>query len=80
MVCRDVGFGKTEVALRAGVMKCILSGKQAVILVPTTGLARQHYLTAIQRFSGYPVKIEFISVIRHPLSRKNSATAAKWHH
>lgn len=60
LLCGDVGFGKTEVALRA-VMKCILAGKQAAILVPTTVLARQHYLTALQRFAGYPVKIELIS-------------------
>ena len=60
LLCGDVGFGKTEVALRA-VMKCVLAGKQAAILVPTTVLARQHYLTAVQRFAGYPVKIELIS-------------------
>lgn len=60
LLCGDVGFGKTEVALRA-VMKCILAGKQAAILVPTTVLARQHYLTAVQRFAGYPVKIELLS-------------------
>ncbi len=60
LLCGDVGFGKTEVALRA-VMKCILAGKQAAILVPTTVLARQHYLTAKSRFSGYPLKIELLS-------------------
>ncbi len=53
LLCGDVGFGKTEVALRA-VMKCVLAGKQAAILVPTTVLARQHYLTALQRFQGHP--------------------------
>ncbi|MCD8356196.1 MAG: transcription-repair coupling factor [Clostridia bacterium] len=60
LLCGDVGFGKTEVALRA-VMKCVLGGKQAAILVPTTVLARQHYLTCITRFSGWPVKIEMLS-------------------
>ena len=60
LLCGDVGFGKTEVALRA-VMKCILAGKQAAILVPTTVLARQHFLTAQNRFAGYPIKIELIS-------------------
>lgn len=60
LLCGDVGFGKTEVALRA-VMKCVLAGKQAAILVPTTVLARQHFLTAQSRFAGYPVKIELIS-------------------
>ena len=63
LLCGDVGFGKTEVAFRA-VMKCILSGKQAAILVPTTVLARQHYLSACQRFSGYPVKVEMMSRYR----------------
>ena len=65
LLCGDVGFGKTEVAFRA-IMKCMLSNKQAAILVPTTVLARQHYLTALQRFSGYPVKIEMMSRYRTP--------------
>ncbi len=60
LLCGDVGFGKTEVAFRA-VMKCILDGKQAAILVPTTVLAQQHYQTALQRFFGFPVEIESIS-------------------
>ena len=60
LLCGDVGFGKTEVALRA-VMKCVLSGKQAAILVPTTVLAQQHYQTALQRFFGFPVNIAVIS-------------------
>ncbi len=63
LLCGDVGFGKTEVALRA-VMKCVLGNKQAAILVPTTVLARQHYLTASARFSGYPIKIELLSRYR----------------
>ncbi|RKJ75122.1 transcription-repair coupling factor [Butyricicoccus sp. 1XD8-22] len=60
LLCGDVGFGKTEVALRA-VMKCVLAGKQAAILAPTTVLARQHYLTAVDRFHGYPIRIELLS-------------------
>lgn len=60
LLCGDVGYGKTEVALRA-VMKCILDGKQAAILVPTTVLAEQHYQTAIQRFFGFPVSIKVLS-------------------
>ncbi|MFR3787860.1 MAG: transcription-repair coupling factor [Agathobaculum desmolans] len=60
LLCGDVGFGKTEVALRA-VMKCVLAGKQAAILVPTTVLARQHYLTALQRFQGHPLNIELLT-------------------
>ncbi len=60
LLCGDVGFGKTEVALRA-VMKCVLDGKQAAFLVPTTVLAQQHYQTALQRFFGFPVNIRVLS-------------------
>ena len=60
LLCGDVGYGKTEVALRA-VMKCVLDGKQAAILVPTTVLAQQHYNTILRRFTGYPVRIEVLS-------------------
>lgn len=63
LLCGDVGFGKTEVALRA-VMKCVMDGKQAAILVPTTVLARQHYVTAKSRFANFPVEIEMISRFR----------------
>ena len=60
LLCGDVGFGKTEVALRAA-MKCVLDGKQAAILVPTTVLAQQHYQTALRRFFGFPVNISVLS-------------------
>ncbi len=63
LLCGDVGYGKTEVALRA-VMKCVLDGKQAAILVPTTVLAQQHYQTAVQRFFGFPVQIQQLSRFR----------------
>ena len=63
LLCGDVGVGKTEVALRA-VMKCVLDGKQAAILVPTTVLAQQHYQTAMQRFFGFPVTIEVLNRFR----------------
>ena len=63
LLCGDVGFGKTEVALR-GVFKCVMDGKQAAILVPTTILAWQHYQTILSRFRGYPVKIEMLSRFR----------------
>ena len=56
LLCGDVGFGKTEVALRAA-MKCILGGKQVALLVPTTVLAQQHLLTVRRRFADYPVEI-----------------------
>ncbi|HAY61550.1 MAG TPA: transcription-repair coupling factor, partial [Acidaminococcaceae bacterium] len=65
LLCGDVGYGKTEVALRA-VMKCILDGKQAAILVPTTVLAQQHYATACGRFRDFPVKIEVLSRFTSP--------------
>jgi len=65
LLCGDVGYGKTEVALRA-VMKCVLDGKQAALLAPTTVLAQQHYQTAVQRFFGFPVDIEVLSRFRTP--------------
>ena len=71
LLCGDVGYGKTEVALRA-VMKCVLDGKQAAILVPTTVLARQHYLTAKSRFAKYPVEIEVVSRFRTPAQMKKA--------
>ena len=63
LLCGDVGYGKTEVALRA-VMKCIMGGKQAAILVPTTVLAQQHYVTILKRFADFPVKVEVLSRFR----------------
>ena len=60
LICGDVGYGKTEVALRA-VFKCVQDGKQAAVLVPTTILASQHYRTFSGRFSDFPVKIEMLS-------------------
>jgi len=71
LLCGDVGYGKTEVALRA-VMKCILGGYQATILVPTTVLAQQHYVTAMRRFAGYPVNIEVLSRFRTPAQVKRA--------
>lgn len=63
LLCGDVGFGKTEVALRA-VMKAIMDGKQVAILVPTTVLAQQHYQTAVVRFRGFPVNVDVLSRFR----------------
>ena len=65
LLCGDVGYGKTEVALRA-VMKCVLDGKQAAILVPTTVLAQQHYTTAVNRFRSFPVEIRVLSRFQTP--------------
>lgn len=65
LLCGDVGFGKTEVALRAA-FKCMLDSKQAAILVPTTVLAWQHYQTAVKRFEHFPIKVELLSRFRTP--------------
>lgn len=65
LLCGDVGFGKTEVALRAA-FKCAADGKQCAILVPTTILAYQHYRTILKRFDGFPVEIEMLSRFRSP--------------
>ena len=71
LLCGDVGYGKTEVAFRA-IMKCVLDGKQAAILVPTTVLARQHYLSAKQRFAKYPVEIDVVSRFRTAAQMKET--------
>ncbi len=63
LICGDVGFGKTEVALRAA-FKAVQDGKQVAILVPTTVLAQQHYDTFMRRMAAFPVKIEMISRFR----------------
>ena len=71
LLCGDVGYGKTEVAFRA-IMKCVLDGKQAAILVPTTVLARQHYLTAKQRFAKHPLEIDVVSRFRTQTQMKDT--------
>ena len=71
LLCGDVGFGKTEVALRA-VMKAIMDGKQVAILVPTTVLAQQHYQTALSRFRGFPVNIDVLSRFRTATEQKKT--------
>ncbi len=70
LLCGDVGFGKTEVALRAA-MKCVLDSKQCAIMVPTTVLAWQHYQTAVRRFSHFPVNIELLSRFRTQKQQKD---------
>ncbi len=64
LLCGDVGFGKTEVALRAA-FKCVMDGKQVAILVPTTILAWQHYNTILKRLGEYPVVTELLSRFRN---------------
>jgi len=63
LLCGDVGYGKTEVALRAA-FKAVMDGKQAAMLVPTTVLAQQHYDTFCQRLAAFPVKVEMLSRFR----------------
>ena len=65
LLCGDVGFGKTEVALRAA-FKCVADSKQCALLCPTTILAWQHYQTVLRRFEGFPVNIELLSRFRTP--------------
>ena len=63
LVCGDVGYGKTEIALRAA-FKAVAEGRQVAMLVPTTVLAQQHYATFSQRLSAYPVNVEVLSRFR----------------
>ena len=65
LLCGDVGFGKTEVAIRAA-FKCVMDGKQCAVLVPTTILAWQHYQTFRKRMEGFPVKVDILSRFRTP--------------
>ena len=76
LLCGDVGYGKTEVALRA-IMKCILDGKQVAFLVPTTVLAQQHYQTALQRFYGFPINIHLLNRYRTPAQVKQTLADMK---
>lgn len=76
LLCGDVGFGKTEVALRAA-FKCVMDGKQCAILCPTTILAWQHYQNTLQRFEHYPVKIELLSRFRTPKQIKETVKKLK---
>ena len=69
LVCGDVGFGKTEVAIRAA-FKAVQDGKQVAVLVPTTLLASQHFQTFSDRFAGYPVRVEMLSRFLTPSQSK----------
>ncbi len=70
LVCGDVGFGKTEVAMRAA-FKAATDGKQVAVLVPTTVLALQHYNTFCERFNDFPVRVEYLSRGKTPKEVKN---------
>lgn len=76
LICGDVGFGKTEVAIRAA-FKAVVGGKQVAILVPTTILALQHYQTFTERLSDFPVKIDYLNRFRSTAERKQVAEKLK---
>jgi len=71
LVCGDVGFGKTEVAMRAA-FKAVCDSKQVAILVPTTILAQQHYRTFIKRFKGFPVNVDYLNRFKSRQSQKET--------
>ena len=72
LVCGDVGFGKTEVAVRAAFAVAV-NGKQALMLVPTTMLAQQHWNTFRERYRDFPVRVEMVSRFRKPAEVKTGA-------
>lgn len=76
LICGDVGYGKTEIALRAA-FKAVTGGKQVALLAPTTILTEQHYQTFIDRFKDYPVKIEMLSRFRRKSEQKNIITSLR---
>ncbi|MBO4901767.1 MAG: transcription-repair coupling factor [Lachnospiraceae bacterium] len=71
LICGDVGYGKTEIAIRAA-FKAVQDGKQVAYLVPTTVLAQQHYNTFVQRMKDYPVRIDMLSRFRTPSEQKKT--------
>ncbi|HLS52590.1 MAG TPA: DEAD/DEAH box helicase, partial [Tissierellaceae bacterium] len=76
LLCGDVGYGKTEVALRAA-FKALIDGKQVAILVPTTILAQQHYNTIIDRFGDFPVEVALLSRFRTAKEQKQTIEGLK---
>ncbi|WP_040213841.1 transcription-repair coupling factor, partial [Clostridium polynesiense] len=76
LLCGDVGYGKTEVALRAA-FKAVMDGKQVAMLVPTTILAEQHYQTMKKRFSDFPITVDMISRFRTSSQQKNTLKSVK---
>ncbi|MEG0180435.1 MAG: transcription-repair coupling factor [Terrisporobacter sp.] len=76
LVCGDVGYGKTEVAIRA-VFKACMDGKQVAVLVPTTILAQQHYNTFKERFEDFPIRVEVLSRFKTPKQQKDIISDVK---
>ena len=75
LICGDVGYGKTEVALRAA-QKAVSDGKQVMMLVPTTILAQQHLGTFRERLADFPIEVEMVSRLRKPGRGARDAGAA----
>ena len=71
LICGDVGYGKTEVAMRAA-FKAVLDGKQVAVLVPTTILAQQHFMTFTERFAPYPCEVDLLSRFRSAKQQKET--------
>ena len=76
LICADVGFGKTEVAIRA-IFKAVMSGKQAALIAPTTILALQHYQTIAERFKPFSVNVQLLSRFKTPKERKKTLEELK---
>ncbi len=78
LLCGDVGYGKTEVAMRAA-FKAVTDSKQVAVLAPTTVLAFQHYETFRRRFAAFPVKVDMLSRFRTPREQKEvSGASGNW--
>lgn len=76
LICGDVGYGKTEVAIRAA-FKAVMNGRQVVYLVPTTILAQQHYNSFVERMKDYPIEIQMLSRFRTPAQQKKTIAGLK---
>ena len=74
LICGDVGFGKTEIAVRAA-FKAVMEGKQVAVLVPTTLLAEQHFITFRERFAPFPVTVEMLSRFVDPAQQQAEIVA-----
>jgi transcription-repair coupling factor (superfamily II helicase) len=79
LICGDVGYGKTEVAVRAA-FKAIMDGKQVAVLVPTTVLAQQHYRTFSRRLRSFPIRVEMLSRFRTPAQQKKIIEGLRTRH
>lgn len=74
LLCGDVGFGKTEVAVRAA-FKAVMDGKQVAVLAPTTILVQQHFQTFSERYHNFPVKVDYVSRFKSPAEQKKTLAA-----